>query len=357
MAFRNMALRAKFILAFSVIALIFAGFAAVAIFAAQTGIILGAAALGLLLIFVMLSILIHGVADPAARLADSAKNLADGEFKANIPLFDNDDEIGRLSRHLSRGADALLKLQEANRKAAAIIEGNERELENVAARMEEFINGELAANMGYGQKSRHIAATFVLARTLSEIVADTNGLIIAATSGDFRKRLAAEKYEGDWRKLAHNLNALVDAVATSVEQARSAMDAVAAGRLDVNISADARGDLLRLKTSVNNAVTSLAKYVGNITRALENVDKRTRFSSDLPNDFAPIKTAIDALGDNLAKSAKAAAPRPKANLTSISSRKTSAAAPKKFSGAVKLDGLEANLGGTPSYMRPDFGKY
>jgi len=221
--------------------------------------------------------------------------------------------------------------------------------------------------MGFGQKSRHVATAFVLARTLHENVADMQGLAAAIAAGDFSKRLTAEKYGGDWKKLADAMNKMADALAEPVEQARSAMDAIVAGNLGVKISADARGELLKLKTSTNNATTSLAKHVKTIIHAVENINKKPRLLADLPQDFAPIKTAIVEASESIAKdrdgSARPAiAPGPLSRRSAATNTSTTECqrdlqAHKKFSGALKLDGTQINTQGTPDYMKSDFGKY
>ena len=353
MAFKNMTLRGKFALIFAVIVFIFFSFTIVAVYVQHIGIILGISALAIILILIMLSILLRNVADPAAQLAELIKNPATG------------DELAQLSAYLAHAKDTQIKLQEARQT----IMDHEKELEGMSNFMEKLVNGELSAmRMGYGQSSRHVAAAFVLARTLHEIVADIHGLATSAASGDFKKRISSEKYGGDWQKLAHGMNTLIEAVAEPIIETKEAMDAIATGKLYVKVSAGTKGDLLKLKTSANNATTALAKYVDTIVKAIENIDKRSRFSTELSNDFAPIKAAITVLGDNMSKDTGAAtganarttmgAALNRQSLASRTNATRDTNAPKKLSGAAKIDGLAANSdGGTPSYMRTDFGKY
>jgi len=362
--FKNMTVRAKFNSAIAFVVLIFVGFAATAVFVEHIGIIIGAALVALGMMLIVLTDLMRNVSHPAEKLLESAKSLADGDFK-NIVSYESDDEFGQLSSQLSQIANRLSKLPEANQSITSL----QSELDNVSMHMEKFINGELAsARMGFGKKSRHVATAFVLARTLHENVADMQGLAAAIAAGDFSKRLAAEKYGGDWQKLAHAMNKMADALAESIEQARSAMDAIAAGNLGVKISADARGELLKLKTSTNNATASLTKHVKTITHALENINKKPRLLADLPQDFAPIKMAIIEAGESMAKdrdgSARPAAIAPgplsrrsAAANTSTTERQRDLQAHKKFSGALKLEGIQINTQGTPDYMKSDFGKY
>jgi methyl-accepting chemotaxis protein len=358
--FRDRPLREKIHLAFAAIALVFVGFTAVAIFVEQIGIIIGAGAAALVFVALMMDVLLRSVANPAKQLAQSAKSLANGDFR-NMAVYESEDELGQLSACLADGAETLIKLQEARQAIA----GYEKDLENMAAHLENLLYGELSTpRIGYGQKSRHVAAIFVLSRTLGEIMADMQSLAASAASGNFSKRLDAGKYGGSWQDLAHSMNGLMEALAPPIEQVRAALDAIAAGKLDVKVTADAKGELLKLKVSSNNAAASLAKYVKAITHALENIDKKSRFLLDLPHDFAPIKASITKLGDI---NAGAAPGRPHPNAPASERRQATSFVnrprrnaidePKKFSGAPKSDGLEAGSGATPGYMRPDFGKY
>ena len=360
--FRDRDLRGKIYSVFAVIVLVFVGFTAIAVFTEHIGIIIGVAIAALCFIFLMMDALLRSIANPAKQLAQSAKNLADGDFN-NMTAYNSDDEFGQLSVSLAHVSNTLKKLQEAEQAIADY----EKELENMAAHLEKLVGGELSAlRMGYGQKSRHVAAIFVLARTLGEIVADIQSLAASAASGDFKKRLYTEKYVGSWQELAHGMNGLVEALAPPIEQARAAMDAIAIGKLDVKVSADAKGELLKLKVSSNNAAASLAKYVKVISHALDNIDKKSKLSIDLPHDFAAIKTSIAKLS-NAAVEAAPSHPYPS---TATSERQRTAPlinrprvnaidVPKKFSGAPILDDLNARAraGAIPSYMRPDFGKY
>ena len=389
-SFGNMTLRAKLNLIFAVVALIFAGFAATALLVTQTEIIIGAAVLALILILVMLNILMHYVANPAETLAKSAKNLADGDLKIMM-RHESDDELGQLSDCLFLAADSLSKLREANHmieykmrrrefgtmmptdsflgeyKEAAnltnsIISIYEEELANMAACMEKFAAGEFSANIGYGQKSRHIAAAAAMARSLDMFSADMQNMMASAAAGDFTQRLDAEKYKGNWKKQAHNVNGLMEALAAPIEQARAAMDAVAAGKLDVKVTTDAKGELLKLKVSTNNATTALAKYVKSIIYILENIDKKSRYSAELPQDFAPIKAAAAKLGEDLTKKVSAPGGTQTAFVRQRTAFETTSPSvnanfTRHFSGAPKIADLEANSKEVPVYMRPDFGKY
>jgi len=358
-SFKNMALQGKFALVFTAIVLVFLGLVAVALFLPRIEIIIVVAVSGLILILAMLSILNRNVSQPVAQLLQLAKNLNDDDFK-NMTPYDSDDELGQLSDCLARTADSLAKLHEARQTIA----NYESDLENLSAQMEKILAGDLASvKMGFGKNSRYMATAFVLARTLHEIAADMQGLATAAAAGDFKKRVEAEKYGNDWKKIAQSLNKMMEALAEPIEQAKDVMDNLAAGKLDTKMTAEARGELLKLKTAANSAAASLTKYVKTITHSLENIDKKPRFLSDLPHDFAPIKTAIVGLTDDLAKrsstrrdAVEATDVRPRTAFGTARTRDKSVK-PTKFSGAARLDGMGVNTGETPSYMRPDFGKY
>jgi len=276
-------------------------------------------------------------------------------------------EFDHLSDGLVNTADIASQLQEAQKT----ITNYEAELENISTYIEKLMNGELSSiRMGFGQKSRHMAATFVLARTLHENIADMQVMVDAAAAGDFRRRLSAEKYVGDWQKLATSINGMLDAMASPIEQAREIMEAITAGKFGAKMAADCKGEFSKLKTSINNATSALSKYTKTIAQALENIDRKSNFMTDLPGDLASIKTAINQLSDNMKpvtttrQGAAGASPHSKTSFDKSRSRpahtvmpRDTANAPKKFSGAARLNGLSANKGSAPSYMQSDFGKY
>ena len=396
--FRNLSIRKKIFRAFFSIIALFVVLVAVAIFAVRVEIIIGAAIIILIVIFAEMAFLLKYVAEPAERLAQSVKNFAGNGFKGMVSQG-SDDELGQLSDHLLYMSESLAKLREATHKVEqkarrrefgnmlptdlflgdyknivsltnSIISNYENELENAAVHMEKFASGDFIANVGYGQKSRHIAAISALSHTLNEISTDVYSLASSASAGNFKKSMDAEKYNGNWKKLAHSLDELLNSLVLPIKQTREMLDAVAAGKLNVKVSADAKGEFLKLKTSANNAAAALAKYVKTIVHALENIDKKSKLLSELPQDFTPIKSAISNLGTGAANAAsvmpaskdRAINAVPKnmnkaENMQTNQGRDGSKGASKRVSGAMRVSGMDTNAGGTPSYMKPDFGKY
>ena len=356
--FKNSALRAKINFAFVIIILAFGAFTAVAILVPNIIIVLGAAVLVLILIFVMLFILLRTGKKEVDRLSDDLEHL----HKSITDLRTESQKVAGKIKKREFGNqiqsdvfldDFLSVVSSTN----SIISAYETELENMTAYMEKFAAGELSASTGYGQKSRHISAASALARTLDEIAKDMQNMATASANGDFKKRLDAEKYSGDWQKLAHSINGMMEALEAPIGQAKDVMDALAAGKLDAKVTADAKGELHKLKVSSNNAAAALAKYTKIITHALENMNGRSKFLTDLPNDLAPIKVAINKLGDSHPKSNNIASLAGAAGAAPARLNLKSGDTAKKVSGALRVDGLEADTMGTPSYTQSDFGKY
>ena len=355
--FRDTALRAKIISAFAAIALFFVIFVTFVVFALQTVFLVSAAALMLLIIFALLFILLRAGKNEIDPLFD---NLA----KLNKSIEDLQTESRRIAGKIKKSEFGGLMQPEIFSEdilsivtlTNSIISAYETELENMSARMEKLAAGEFSANMGYGQKSRHTSAASASARTLDEIVRALQSVAAAGTAGDFKKRLDAEKYSGDWQKLAHGINGMTEATATAIEQARAVTDAFAAGKLDAKYTADAKGEFHKLKVSSNNAAAALAKYTKTITHALENMDRRSKFLTDLPHDFAPVKEAIVKLGDSRVISSNASSV---GTMAAAVSRPVQNAGDrvKKVSGAIRVDDLDVGVRGAPSYTQPDFGKY
>ncbi|MCL2574373.1 MAG: hypothetical protein FWE34_07480 [Defluviitaleaceae bacterium] len=393
---KNMTLRAKFVLSFSFIILIFVAFALFTVFVSQVSILIVATIIAIILILIVLSILMRIVVIPAITISKSSKDFVSGNLK-NIIAYKGNDELGQISDYLTHSADSLFRLREAKHlieskmrrhefgermptdafdgefKVAAtltnsIISCLEDELDNLSLYLEKFAVGEFTYSKGYGQKSRHIVAVSALSRTISEISADIQSIVSAAASGDFKKRIICKKYSGEWNKLAQNLNKLMDALIVPIEQTKVALDAIAIGKMDVKVDANAKGELLKLKVSANNASTALTKYLGIIAQSLENIERKSRHLSELPNDFVSIKVALANLNiEGTAKSRRdiafggkaGSATTPLQEGTNISTprKKINPSAVNKVSGAPRIDGLQVNTGETPVYMQSDFGKY
>jgi methyl-accepting chemotaxis protein len=102
-------------------------------------------------------------------------------------------------------------------------------------------------------KKAFINETIEQVRTnLKALIADANMLVQAALEGKLSTRADESKHHGDFKKIVHGINQTLDGVIGPLNVAIAGLDCFAKGEMPDKVTADYRGDFLRLKESINN---------------------------------------------------------------------------------------------------------
>ena len=342
------------------------------------------------LLTVVFYMLHKSIVSPAAKLAVLTKNIAQGNFK-NLEKYKSGDELGLLSDSLEtiiQTLNNLKKLQndwlyraqrgeqnealptdlflgEFNEIVSAtnsIISGFESELDVITASITRFANGDFSSLSRMRHNSQYISLINEMSASLKTICYDIQNILASSVAGDFKNHMEVGKYNGEWQKIAINVNSLMDSIAMPLTQMKSVLDDAASGKFDKKVTAEAKGDLLKLKVSINNTFTNLTKYLKTITESLREAGGRSRTYLDLPGDLTPIKIALSELHENTAlKNSANSTPAPESRTSAVSrsanAGKSKHDGTKRFSGAPSVDSAVIRGKGQPDYTRSDFGKY
>lgn len=124
----------------------------------------------------------------------------------------------------------------------------------------------------------------VLAKSLLDVihavaalVADAKMLSQATLEGKLSVRADAAKHFGDFRKVIEGINATLEAVVQPVNEVIAVLGAVEQGDLTQSVDGNYQGNLLELKSRVNNAVGKMASVIAevlNATEALANASEQ-----------------------------------------------------------------------------------
>jgi HAMP domain-containing protein/CheY-like chemotaxis protein len=76
---------------------------------------------------------------------------------------------------------------------------------------------------------------------------------------------------GTWKDLTDNVNQLADNLTSQVREIADVTTAVAKGELSKQITVDARGEILRLKNTINTMVDQLSTFAAEVTRVAKEV--------------------------------------------------------------------------------------
>ena len=100
---------------------------------------------------------------------------------------------------------------------------------------------------------------------LNKAVEETNEVIKSAVeSGDFSARISLEDKTGEWRKLSESINILFDTVITPFHTITEIVGALASSNLSKRYRKEAKGDILKLTSSLNFALDSLSDLIATI---------------------------------------------------------------------------------------------
>ena len=101
-------------------------------------------------------------------------------------------------------------------------------------------------------------------RAVSRLVTDANALSEATVDGRLEARLDASKHQGDYRKVADGLNAVMVAMSTPVQELQGVLSAMENGDLTLSMKKSYEGNWDELKSAVNNMMKKLTQVVTDV---------------------------------------------------------------------------------------------
>src|SRR6185503_1272072 len=91
------------------------------------------------------------------------------------------------------------------------------------------------------------------------------------TDGKLGGQAAVEGVGGVWKDLTDNVNSMAGNLTGQVRNIADVTTAVATGDLSRKITADARGEILDLKNTINTMVDQLSSFADEVTRVAREV--------------------------------------------------------------------------------------
>ncbi|MCL2707581.1 MAG: methyl-accepting chemotaxis protein [Defluviitaleaceae bacterium] len=140
-----------------------------------------------------------------------------------------------------------------------------------------------------------------LLATLNGIHADMINLVKSAAEGKLGVRIDSDRFNGGWAVLITNLNKLMEAIVSPIEEVNGVMANVASGNFDRKIQGDYRGDFLTIKNSVNDTIVNVASYIDEISEVLGGLadnDLNQEISREYVGAFVSIKNALQSIISN-----------------------------------------------------------
>ncbi len=276
-------------------------------------------------------ILSHLLIKPIKKLLAATNKIAKGDFDVDL-TDDGKDEISKLTNNMAVVVYTLKELtneitqmsnkldkegdiearvdasrfEGAYRAAAAginaAIDGLTGDTLEVITGLNNLSHGDFSFNIKRHIGKKAILNTIVdmLKQNLLGFTSDLTEILIAAKNGDLEKRVESSKYEKQWKSLADDLNSLLEASSTPLNEAISVFSRLSKGEF-TRVNGDYHGDYLVMKNSVNQTIETLTTYIHEISDTLTQMASQN-FDLEIKNqyfgDFEPIKTALNKVIDN-----------------------------------------------------------
>ncbi len=104
-----------------------------------------------------------------------------------------------------------------------------------------------------------LAAMKDMSDTLKSVLADSEILIQAASSGNLDARADASRYKGEFRNLVAGFNETITAIAGPVKVASDYVDQIAKGRVPSEITTDYQGEYRLIQDNINTLIRTMGR--------------------------------------------------------------------------------------------------
>jgi len=116
--------------------------------------------------------------------------------------------------------------------------------------------------------------------TLSGLDAEIGVLVRGAQAGDLSSRARADRFVGRWQEIVMGINATLEAVMAPISEAAAVLELVANRDLSVRVHGEYRGDLARIKNSLNGALGNLDGMLARVAQSADQVAQTADSISD-----------------------------------------------------------------------------
>ncbi len=113
-------------------------------------------------------------------------------------------------------------------------------------------------------------------KMMSELLTETNKLVQAALNGQLETRANAALFLGGWNQLVKGVNDTLDNVLVPINEAAQVLDKVAARDMTARVMGDYKGDLAKIKNSLNSAVDNLDMALSQVAEATGQVSSASQ---------------------------------------------------------------------------------
>jgi methyl-accepting chemotaxis protein len=213
--------------------------------------LIGGTLIGLALM-VLFALTVPGLIRAPLRQAwEMMAELAQGHLGRRLDVGNN-DEFNALASTMNVFADDLQQ--------------------NVVDSMNRIAAGDLNVDVKPKDNDDEISPALAkMVATLRALVEEMTQLSAAAIAGQLSTRADLTRFQGGYRDVVHGVNATLDAVITPINEAATVLERVAQRDLTARMAGTYRGELTRIKESMNQAVDNLDEGMQQVAVGIEQV--------------------------------------------------------------------------------------
>ncbi len=197
---------------------------------------------------------INALIADANMLSDSAVN---GRLEARADASKHSGDFRRIIEGVNATLDSLIgRLNTAADFIAKVASGDN------LSKIDEQYKGDYES-----LKNNINTAVDILYGLLSEVGKMTE----ASANGDLSVRANTDSYNGAWRALLSGMNDTLSSVVVPINEASDVLDKLASNNLTARMQGEYRGDLAKIKDSVNTAMDNLEMTMSEVASAADSV--------------------------------------------------------------------------------------
>ena len=185
--------------------------------------------------------------------------IAEGDLEVEVFSTENENEIGRMAR--------ALEVFKANGKAAIENAAREKEAEQGRLEAEAVLRQERQEQELQAREDAETARQEMIA----SLSASLGVVVLAASKGDFSKRVDAAFSDEELSGLAAAVNTLVDSVDQGLTAAGAALEKVANGDLTDRMGGSFQGAFAQLQSNINDMIGALQSLIDDIAESGESL--------------------------------------------------------------------------------------
>ncbi len=195
----------------------------------------------------------------------------------------------------SKYKGAFLEIVSGMNKTVGMYATDTQELLGV---LTSYSNGDFTPNVRKHKGKMAIANTSIdrLRNNLNSITKEVNELAIKASDGDLKSRANTRDFSGDWKSIVDNMNALMNSIATPLNETTELLIQMTHGDLSHRMTGNYKGDFKAMKDDVNTMAEQISSYITEISAKLQSVsnyDLSVRIEKEFLGQFNEIKKSIN----------------------------------------------------------------